>query len=152
MDMRIEKMFCSDKQQITDWGPTEELTKRERDFMHLGWDIDRTFYLEIIRIKKVTIPDEEFEMYDVRTCASIGWESDNAHFSSTLDHQLLGTDAKFHPLEEVIEKKLWLQVGRGNGHKVRIETVNKREGKHKVFHLVTEPLNNFMLNRLIHAS
>ena len=151
-DMVLEKMFCSDVAQITNWGPTEELVKRDRPLVHLGWDVDQNFYLSMIRIRKVTIPEEEFDIYDVRTCASVGWESDNAHFSSTMDHRLLCVDAKFHSLEEIIDKKLWFQVARGNGHKVKIETVKKRPEKHRVFHLETYPLNNFLMNRLIHES
>jgi hypothetical protein len=151
-DMVLEKMFCSDKSPITNWGPTEELVKRDRPLVHLGWDIDGTYYMQLIRVKKVSLSDEEFDIYDVRTCASVGWETDNAHFSSSLDHSLLCVDAKFHTLEEVIDKNLWLQVARGNGHKVRIESANKRQEKNRVLHLETAPLQNFILNRLIHEA
>lgn len=151
-DMVLEKMFCSDKVQITNWGPTEKLVSRTRPFVHIGWDVGDTYYMKMTRITKVEVPDDLFDIYDVKTCASVGWESDNAHFSSTLDHKLLCVDAKFHPLEEIIEKNLWFQVARGNGHKVKITSVQKRPEKHRVFHLELDPIKNFLLNRLIHAA
>lgn len=151
-DMQIEKMFCSDKAFITNWGDTVELTKRDRPFVHLGWDVDDTYYMVLTRVNRVIVPDELFDVYDVHTCASMGWESDNANFSSTMDHEMLCVDAKFHSLEEIIEKGIWFQVARGNGHKVKIETVKKRDEKSRIFHLEMDEPKNFLMNRLIHAA